>query len=68
MAVDWNKLRNIASGVPVRDPMVLTAQDTGTVNSGDTTTDDVIENNRTRIDEIETALVDLGLLEESGTA
>lgn len=40
----------------------LTAANAGVVNSGDGTTDDVIEANRTRIGEIETKLVALGLL------
>jgi hypothetical protein len=40
----------------------LTAQDAGVVNSGDATTDGVIENNRTRIAEIEAALQTYGLL------
>lgn len=39
----------------------LTAENAGTVNSGDGTTDDVIEANRTRIGEIEAILVANGL-------
>lgn len=34
----------------------LTAIDTGTVNSGDSTTDDVIDNIRTRLNELEAIL------------
>ena len=40
----------------------LTAEDSGTVNSGDSGTDDVIEANRTRIGEIEAALQAADLL------
>lgn len=40
----------------------LTAEETGTVDSGDATTDDVINNIRIRVGEIETALQNLGLL------
>lgn len=36
--------------------VTLTTTDTGTVNSGDGTTDGVIENLRTRLTEMETAL------------
>lgn len=43
----------------------LTAANAGTVNSGDATTDDVIEANRTRIGEIEAILVANGLAEEA---
>lgn len=41
----------------------LTAENSGTVDSGDATTDAVIENLRTRIAEIEDALQDLGYLQ-----
>jgi len=67
MAVDESKLRKLASGVPIDDQTTITKKDTGTVNSGDGATDTVIKNNRTRIDEIETELVNLGILTESGT-
>jgi hypothetical protein len=40
----------------------LTAADAGAIDSGDSTTDDVITANRTRIGEIETVLQALGLL------
>lgn len=41
----------------------LTAKNAGAVSTTDATTDAVIENNRTRIEEIEQALQNLGLLE-----
>jgi len=65
MAVDYSKLRSLASGVPVADPITLTAQDDSDVSGSGA--DAVIVNNRTRIDEIEGVLVDLGVLTESGT-
>jgi len=65
MAVDWSKLRSIASGVPVPDPATITAQETADASGSGA--DDVINNNKTRIDEIEAVLVDVGLLTESGT-
>jgi len=40
----------------------LTTKDTGTANSGDATTDGIIDNNRDRIEEIETALKAVGIL------
>lgn len=67
MAFDREKVLELASGQKIDSPTTPTAKDTGTVNSGDATTDGVIENNRTRIDEIEAALVELGMLNESGT-
>lgn len=51
-----------AGATPVVRPSALTAKDAGTANSGDATTDGVIDNNRTRIEEIEGALQALGLL------
>jgi hypothetical protein len=44
-------------------PSALTAADSGTINSGDATTDGVIDNNRTRIGELETKLQALGLIQ-----
>ena len=41
------------------DAWSLTAKDTGTANSGDATTDGVIDNNRTRIEELEAMLKDV---------
>ena len=40
----------------------LTAKDAGNANSGDSATDDIIDNNRTRIEEIEAALQREGVL------
>jgi hypothetical protein len=51
-----------AYGIGPNETPSLTAKDTGTANSGDTGTDDIIDNNRTRIEEIEDALKALGLL------
>ncbi len=65
MAVDYSKLRSLASGVPVAEPITLTPQDDSDVSGSGA--DAVIVNNRTRIDEIEGVLVDLGVLTESGT-
>lgn len=62
MAVDYSRLRALASGVPIPDATALTSKDSGAVNSGDATTDGVITNNRTRIEEIETKLQELGVL------
>lgn len=47
---------------PVVRPTALTAADAGVVNSGDATTDGVINNIRTRVGELETKLQALGLL------
>jgi hypothetical protein len=44
------------------DPTSMTAKDAGTANSGDATTDGIIDNNRTRIEEIETQLKRLQIL------
>lgn len=49
-------------GIGPNETPSLTAKDTGTVNSGDSTTDGVIENNRTRIEELENMLIEAGLL------
>lgn len=54
-----------ASGVWERQTAAqtaLTGKDAGAVNSGDATTDGVISNNRTRIEEIEVQLQALGIL------
>lgn len=52
------------SGIKVLDrrQSALTSKDGSTVNSGDATTDGVIENNRTRIEEIETRLQALNFI------
>ena len=47
---------------PTTQPTALTAEDAGTINTGDATTDDVIENMRTRIADIEGKLQSLGLI------
>lgn len=47
---------------PVVQPTALTAANAGTLNSGDATTDTIIGNMRTRINELETKLKALGLL------
>lgn len=47
---------------PVARPSALTASDATAINSGDAGTDDVIENLRTRVQELESKLQDLGLL------
>lgn len=47
---------------PATKPTALTAADASVVNSGDATTDTVINNMRTRINELETKLQSLGLL------
>ncbi len=47
---------------PVTKPTALTTSDASAVNSGDATTDMVITNLRTRIDELEAKLQALGLL------
>jgi len=60
MAVDYSKLRSLASGVPVAEPISLTAKDNTEVSGSGA--DSVIENNRLRIEEIATALADLGVV------
>lgn len=50
------------NATPVVQPTALTAADASAVNSGDATTDTVIGNMRTRINELETKLQSLGLL------
>lgn len=47
---------------PATKPTALTAADAGVANSGDATTDGVIDNLRTRLGELETKLQSLGLL------
>lgn len=47
----------------LRPRAAITATDTSTVNSGDATTDTVIDNLRTRLSELESRLQDAGLLE-----
>lgn len=47
---------------PVVQADVLTTADAGTADSGDATTDGVINNIRTRVGEIETVLTDLGFV------
>jgi hypothetical protein len=50
------------AAAPVAKPSALTAANAGTINSGDGTTDAVIANMRTRINELETKIQSLGLL------
>ncbi len=50
------------SVTPVVRPTALTTPDASAINSGDATTDTVIANMRTRINELETKLQNLGLL------
>ena len=47
---------------PVAQPSALTASNTGTPNSGDATTDNIIANLQTRVDELESKLQSLGLI------
>jgi hypothetical protein len=58
---DPERLRT-AYGIGPNTTPSLTAKDTGTANSGDAGTDSIIDNSRTRIEEIEDALKTLGLL------
>jgi hypothetical protein len=58
----WPFLNAMREWFENREQTALTAENGGTVDSGDGTTDDVIEANRTRIGEIEAALEALGLL------
>lgn len=48
---------------PVAKPTALTTKNTGTLNTGDATSDTIINNMRTRINELETKLQSLGLLQ-----
>lgn len=47
---------------PVARPAALTAANAGTINSGDATTDTIIGNMRTRINELESKIQSLGLI------
>jgi len=63
MAVDYSKLRSLASGVPVSDPITLTAEETADASGSGA--DAVINTNKTRIAEIESVLASLGVIDLS---
>lgn len=54
--------KDVAGGKTARNQTAVTAIDAGTADSGDATTDGVIDNNRTRLSEVIVALQDLGIL------